>query len=122
MVLQKAMGKVARAEELHDGYVTDHVIGMAINKLLAAHEAGGIDERHRRMMAPLVEEIAPAHDVSREVERRSEPLFLAGWLEVVAKTDRMLTPHGPGGLVGARPKADKRLVSKGVVVALNGRK
>ena len=107
MVLQKAIAKVARAEELHDGYVTDRGIGMAINKLLAAHEEGGIDERHRRLMAPLVEAIARDHERSREVERRGKPLFLAGWLEVVAENDRMLTLRGPGGLVGVRPKANR---------------
>lgn len=107
MVLQKAIGKAARAQELHDAYVTNRRISMAINALLAAHEIGGIDERHRRKMAPLVEAIARDHEGAREVERRGEPLFLAGWLEVVAETDRMLTLRGPGGLVGVRPKAER---------------
>ncbi len=80
MVLQKAVGRRPVRRNCHDGYVTNRKISMAINELLAAHEAGSIEEGHRRKMAPLVEAIARDHEGSREVERRGEPLFLAGGL------------------------------------------
>ena len=104
--LQGAAEKIGKAEALHDAYVTNRKITMAINQLLAAHEIGGIDERQKRMMAPLIAVVEQEHEANREAERQGKPLLLAGWLEIVAESDRLLTLRGPGGLIGVRPKAD----------------
>lgn len=105
--LQGAAEKTGKAEELHDGYVSNRKITMAINQLLAAHQIGGIDERQKRMMAPLIAVVEQEHEANREAERQGKPLFLAPWLEIVGETDHLLTHRGPGGLIGVRPKATR---------------
>lgn len=104
LVLEDGQEKMTRLQETRDGFLSDRALSIAVTRILAAAEAGALDEKHYRRLGRIA---AAKHEIYREPELKGKPFALAPGLTIVGEDHSFLYLRGRGGLTGYRPKAEK---------------
>ncbi len=101
LALETCAKKEHRVEEALDAFLSERSLGIAVTRILAAAEAGTLDEKHHRRLAKLA---AIKSEPLRQPERQGTPFAFAPGLRVVGEDDHWMHLQGRTGMFGSRPK------------------
>ena len=104
--LQQAAKRQTKTEEIHDSYVTNRKVSLAMNLLTAAYEQGELGDKQKTALAKIAAGLSEYHDTNRAPEDRGKPIMLAPWLTVLSEGREYMVLQSARGMVGVRPSGE----------------